>query len=96
MTVPQGDNFYVLSGNKLYYTTGASVTVGANKAYINSADIQNVATGRTFVSFDAVNGVRSVSSNPADNGNIFDLQGREVRKPGRGIYVSNGKKIVKL
>ena len=96
MTVPQGDNFFVLNGNKLYYTTGASVSLGANRAYVNSANIQNVATGRTFVSFDAVNGVRSVSSNPADNGNIFDLQGREVRKPGRGIYVSNGKKIVKL
>lgn len=39
-------------------------------------------------------GVDGVASDKADS-RYFDLQGREIKNPGRGIYILNGKKLVR-
>lgn len=99
-TAPQGDNFYVLSNNKLYYTTGATVNVGANKAYIDKSKIVNKsseAKGRISINFNDIEATGIEAIDAADvlnNGKIYDLSGREVSQPTRGIYIMNGKKIV--
>ena len=86
-TAPKGDNYYVLNGNKLYYTTGATVTVDANRAYINSFDITNEASGRQFIAFDAVTGVRTPTAGTTADSRLFDLQGREIKIPVRGLVI---------
>lgn len=97
---PQGDNFYVLSNNKLYYTTGATVNVGANKAYIDKSKIVNKsseAKERITINFNDIEATGIEAIDAADvlnNGKIYDLSGREVSQPTRGIYIMNGKKIV--
>lgn len=99
-TAPQGDNFYVLSNNKLYYTTGATVNVGANKAYIDKSKIVNKsseAKERITINFNDIEATGIEAIDAADvlnNGKIYDLSGREVSQPTRGIYIMNGKKIV--
>ena len=30
----------------------------------------------------------------AENGKVFDLKGRQVKIPGKGIYIINGQKVV--
>ena len=101
ITAPQGDNFYVLSNNKLYYTTDATVNVAANKAYVDMNKIVNKsseAKGRVTINFDGVEatGIESVDNavNALNSGDIYDLSGRKVTAPTSGIYIMNGKKIV--
>ena len=96
---PQGDNFYVLSGNKLYYTTDAEVKVGANKAYINKSQIENKGGGaaKAFIDFDELEatGIDAVdTAKTLKGGKFYDLSGREVANPTRGLYIVNGKKVL--
>ena len=96
---PQGDNFYVLSGNKLYYTTDATVNVGANKAYINKSRIVNKGGGaaKAFIDFDELEatGIDAVdTAKTLKGGKFYDLSGREVANPTRGLYIVNGKKVL--
>lgn len=52
----------------------------------------------------AVNGNATLTFNAAaqegdivtlrKNNKVYDLQGREVKAPGKGIYIVNGKKVV--
>lgn len=96
---PQGDNFYVLSGNKLYYTTDAEVKVGANKAYINKSQIVNKGGGaaKAFIDFDELEatGIDAVdTAKTLKGGKFYDLSGREVANPTRGLYIVNGKKVL--
>ena len=44
---------------------------------------------------DETTGISEMKSQPVDNGNIYDLNGRRVQTMKKGIYVVNGKKIVK-
>jgi hypothetical protein len=30
----------------------------------------------------------------AENGKVFDLNGRQVKTPGKGVYIINGRKVV--
>lgn len=83
----------VLSGNKLY-TVNSTVTVGANKAYIDLAQVSSSsARGTVFLSFDEATGIKAVSET-LNAGKMFDLSGREVAQPTKGIYVVNGKKVI--
>lgn len=95
---PQGDNFYVLSGNKLYYTTGAEVKVGANKAYIDKSMIANKGgEAKAFIDFDELEatGIDAVdTAKTLKGGKFYDLSGREVANPTRGLYIVNGKKVL--
>ena len=98
ITAPQGDNFYVLSGNKLYYTTGAEVNVGANKAYIDKSKIANKGgEAKAFIDFDELEatGIDAVdTAKTLKGGKFYDLSGREVANPTRGLYIVNGKKVL--
>ena len=44
---------------------------------------------------DQTTGISEMKSQPAEDGNIYDLNGRRVQTMKKGIYVVNGKKIVK-
>lgn len=101
-TAPQGDDIYVLNNNKLYYTTGASVNVAAGKAYLDMSKVKNVAEARITLGIDEATGIHQVENGALRVGNgtstaahYFNLQGQRVTQPAKGIYIVNGKKIVK-
>ena len=99
ITAPQGAKYYVLSNNKLYYTTGAEVKVGANKAYIDKSKIVNKGGGeaKAFIDFDELEatGIDAVdTAKTLKGGKFYDLSGREVANPTRGLYIVNGKKVL--
>ena len=99
ITAPQGAKYYVLSNNKLYYTTGAEVNVGANKAYIDKNQIVNKGGGeaKAFIDFDELEatGIDAVdTAKTLKGGKFYDLSGREVANPTRGLYIVNGKKVL--
>lgn len=88
-----------LSGNLFWYSVGAT-SIKAYRAYFNFFDIlpdfEDKYEARSIsMKFD--DGVTTRLTNAtqriADGDAIYDLQGRRVINPGKGIYVSKGKKI---
>ena len=44
---------------------------------------------------EVTTGVTTVKTIDATNGTAFDLSGRRVAQPRRGLYIVNGKKVVR-
>ena len=74
-----------------FYKTKNAFTVGANTAYLPAS----VAEGRSFIGFDnnTTTGIANVNLND-NNGQVYDLQGRKVAQPTKGLYILNGKKVM--
>ena len=89
-TVPQGDDILVLKNDKLYYTTGATVSLGANRAYIDRSQIQDVAAGRLFLGCDDPTGINTIENCQSVIG-LYDLQGRATSSVRKGIYIVRTK-----
>ena len=102
MTAPAGSNYWILSGNKLYDTEGCTgtdaVTVGANKAYINTDLIVNAPTASrsAFIMFDEATGIKAVQGNDvtAKQEGIFNLNGQRLNQLKKGLNIVNGKKVM--
>ena len=90
-TVPANDENYIVSGGKLYLVD-SSVIIKGTRAYFSVVGNQ-----AREISFDGVTGITTVENGEvkkAFTGNIFDLSGRKVKNPSKGIYVVEGKKVV--
>ena len=91
-------NSYVLSSNKLYQVDKAdAVTVGDNKAYVDlSAITPSLSRGNVFIDFDEPTGIKTIkgSEEMSKESVFFDLQGRRVAQPVKGMYIVNGKKVM--
>ena len=72
--------FYHANGN----------TVAKNRAYLHTS----VSAARIDLSFDELTGINEVKSQKETVEGIFDLQGRKVAQPAKGLYIVNGKKVV--
>ena len=96
ITAPTGDDYYVLSNNKLY-NVDSSVTVGANKAYVDiSAITPSLARGFVDLDFNEPTGIETVANSQEVNANskFFNLAGQRVAQPTKGLYIVNGKKVL--
>ena len=96
ITAPIGDDYYVLSNNKLY-NVDSSVTVGANKAYVDiSAITPSLARGVVDLDFNEPTGIETVANSQELNANskFFNLAGQRVAQPTKGLYIVNGKKVL--
>ena len=85
-------SFVLLKGDKGvgFYKTTATFTVGANTAYFEA-----LPTTARFIGFDDMTTtINNVDANLNANGQIYDLQGRRVVAPQKGLYIINGKKVV--
>lgn len=86
----------------ILYTSGATPgfyrannsTVAANKAYLNLG----AAGARAFsfsLNFDDVTAISEVATEEDDkSAPVYDLQGRRVAQPAKGLYIVNGKKVI--
>jgi hypothetical protein len=74
-----------------FYKTKNAFTVGANTAYLPAA-----ASARQFIGFDfnEATAIKAVESVKAENG-AFNLRGQRVKNLTKGLYIVNGKKVVK-
>lgn len=101
ITNPDPGNVYVL-GNKesagvAFYKLKSTGTIRANKAYLKA---NNSAAANAFFNFDfdaTATGVDSINAQENEENaevKIYDLQGRRVANPGKGIYIVNGKKVL--
>ena len=78
---------------------GAAFTNGAHKAYLKIQKSEfagmQAAAARGFAFEGTVTGVESVESSNNTPQAIYDLTGRRVSKAEKGIYIINGKKVIK-
>ena len=85
-------NAYVLNGKNGagFYKLSDGGTIGANKAYLTYSG----AGAREFFLFDEATGIEmpTVEDVNAD-ALVYDLQGRRVVNPTKGLYIVNGKKV---
>lgn len=76
-----------------FYQNNNAFTVGANTAYLPA----DFAGARAFYLFgdDEVTGVNEVIEvKEVNDDSFYDLQGRCVAQPQKGLYIVNGKKVV--
>ncbi|QUB46861.1 leucine-rich repeat domain-containing protein [Prevotella sp. oral taxon 475] len=103
-----GHKYYVLANGdkgigfyKQGTRKGASIKLQPHRAGLRLADAVAPAKG-LIIDFDAAReeaettGIRDVRPSVQPHEDIiYDLQGRRVTNPGRGIYIVNGKKVVR-
>ena len=85
---------YVLSkknGVVGFYKLSGSGTIGANKAYLTYSG----AGAREFFSIEGnVTGIEMPKAATTNSdAEVYDLQGRQVANPTKGLYIVNGKKV---
>ena len=98
--VPENDVF--ISGNKFWYSTGATRMKGF-RGYFEFADVISAVegAGNVSIAWDELSKVDDVTAGSNASG-IYDLQGRKVQadekgvqKLQKGIYIVNGKKVTR-
>lgn len=88
-----------LSGNNFYYATANTMHMKAFRAYFDFddvlPDVEEGAAARIAINLNNSTTTEIVSAEKLSaEEKYYDLQGRAVVKPGRGIYVKERKKVV--
>ena len=74
-----------------FYLVEPGVKVPEGKCYIS---INKPSSAREFLSIgDDATGIKAVEG-VTERGVVYDLQGRRVAQPTRGLYIENGKKVI--
>lgn len=85
--------FYVMSNKNSHFGfhkyTGATMPV--NKAFLL---ISGEALAREFFEFNEATAIVNVQRSMYNNQLYYDLQGRKLDNPKKGLYIVNGKKVV--
>ena len=91
----QDDGIYVLgkkNNNVGFYRWVGGASLASGRVYL----APTASSAREYLSFlfdDETAGINNVNVNHNDNDNYYDLQGRHVEHPKRGLYIVNGKKV---
>ena len=92
---------YILAkknGDLGFYAVSDGSTLSAGKAYLPlpTAQLPSGAGARqmTLIFDDEITGIQQIQSDVKLNGDYYDLQGRRVLTPTRGLYIVNGKKVI--
>lgn len=91
-------NIYVLSKNSaddIVFMHTSLTEIPANRAYIDLAAIGSSSNAAVFgISFDELTSIEGVV-NGNESKEIYDIAGRRVQNTQRGLYIVNGKKVIR-
>ena len=91
-TVAGNGSIYVLANGSHdvgFYLLAEGVKIPAGKAYLEVN-----AGGREFIGFGGATGIKSVETVKA-NGTVYNLAGQQVKSAQKGVFIVNGKKVIK-
>ena len=96
-TSAKGDDVYVLAkpaGKSVgFYKWASATSLSAGKIYLKLPS--SSARESLDINFeDDVTAIESVAETWKIDGQYFDLQGRKVSQPTKGLYIVNGKKVI--
>lgn len=69
-------------------------TIAANKCWLELTNDEPLTARAIVIGAAETTGISNVNANVNLNGNYYDLQGRRVMQPVKGLYISNGKKVM--
>lgn len=91
------ENYYVLSTLEgvigLYWPQEGTTALAANKAYIDNTPAAGAAGYRFVFGDDTTVGINGAQFGQPSDAPYYDLSGRRVAQPAKGIYIHNGKKV---
>ena len=88
------DYAYVLAelkGAAKMALTAANLTIPANRAFVLNSGSNT--TSKSFVIINDPTGIKNPMRYANEQQTYYDLSGRKVAQPTRGIYIQNGKKV---
>ena len=94
-TVPEYNLF--ISNDRFYYSNG-STKMKAFRGYFDLYEYLSSldeAGARISILDEDVTGIANVKTLSVESSDYYDLQGRKVANPGKGLYINNGRKVVK-
>jgi len=89
-------NYYLSGKDGTFVSVNGSANIGKNKAYLQLPTSVFGGTRSIGISYDDEDGTTGInvqSSIQSDNA-YYTLQGQRVAKPGKGLYIRNGKVVV--
>jgi len=93
----EGCNYILQDGVFKKANSESGNPLAAGKAYLRSSKVTvNEAKSLNFA-FGGTTGIEELNGakqNTVGIGKIYNLQGVEIQKPARGLYISNGRKII--
>ena len=92
----QGDYYFYFEDGKMYTGTNVDIPEDFSLPIQFAFNIEDklYVYYATLVSTEIYTGIKNVGSDVKADNRIFDISGRQVSKPTRGIYIQNGKKVV--
>ncbi len=91
-------NYYLSGKDGTFVSVNGSANIGKNKAYLQLPTSVFGGTRSIGISYDDEDGTTSIKNlTPAlteGEGEWYTLQGQRVAKPGKGLYIRNGKKVI--
>ena len=94
-TVPEYNLF--VSNDRFYYSNG-STKMKAFRGYFDLYDylssLDEAGSRITMIDSDAT-GIANLNTMSVKSSDYYDLQGRKVVNSGKGLYINNGRKVVK-
>ena len=80
------------ANNTLYYPSASSGAMKGFRAYFEVKEAQGA---KAMVMMDnSLTGVKTILNENLQNEQVYDLQGRMVTRPAKGLYIVNGKKVI--
>lgn len=97
--VKGGATIYALANQQSgvgFYNVEEGVIIPAGKAYLEIAAETAEAGARPFLAIggEEATGINAVEQAVKQGVQVFDLQGRRVSQPTKGLYIVNGQKVV--
>jgi hypothetical protein len=91
-------NFILANGSHgiNFYTLSEAGNIAGGKAYLHIPTSELPSNARSF-KFDFGEDISGINSNlnmPSVDAAFYDLQGRKVNQPSKGLYIVNGKKVI--
>ncbi len=96
-TTLTANGVYVLMASPAlgFYLNTNAFTVGANTAYLPAGFDGTSARDEYFFDFDNATGIDAAEKTAAKAGAYYNLRGQRIEKPSKGLYIVNGKKVIK-
>lgn len=88
---------YVISNNTVK-KCGEGSKIGKNRCYIDMDNVpeKTASAAALIINFnDSTDAIESIEANADSRNAIYDLSGRRVKAAQKGLYIVNGKKIIK-
>lgn len=88
------DAYYLSNGESGigFYKGGTATTMAGFKAYLDGGS--GSSSVKAFLFADDADAIRTAFAGESDDVRWYDLSGRRVAQPKRGLYIQNGKKVI--